>query len=192
MHKEYSDQGALGGKRHGGGYVTDGKSFDDEVYMPRHPSWYGRWLLPREVDLSRWPFMPSVLHQGTLGSCCAHAATNAYRFALEKEARLPKGFMPRWGRAAARRGRRSSAPRAPQGAVPGSKRNWASSCSCPTQRLQPHVHLVLRQAGQRLPRHEQLWLLHPLRLQDGAAARRVPGERVPVRARVPAVLPQPG
>lgn len=75
--------------------MRDGKSADDEIYMPRHPRWYGQFLLPNEVDLSRWPIMPSVLDQGTMGSCCAHAATNAFRFALVKEAQQSQAFMPR-------------------------------------------------------------------------------------------------
>jgi C1A family cysteine protease len=57
--------------------------------------WYGKWLLPRAVDLSTWAFMPPVLDQGQTGTCTAHAAANAYRFSLVKEARLPKAYMPR-------------------------------------------------------------------------------------------------
>ena len=57
--------------------------------------WYGQWLLPSKMDLSQARYMPSVLSQGRLGSCTAHAATNAYRFALVKEARMPTAFMPR-------------------------------------------------------------------------------------------------
>lgn len=38
--------------------------------------------------------MPAVLHQGRLGTCTVHAAVNAYRFALRKEARQATAFMP--------------------------------------------------------------------------------------------------
>lgn len=60
------------------------------------PGRYGRWLLPRRVDLSNAPYMPPVLDQGSLSTCTAHAAANAYRFAFVKEARQQQAFMPRW------------------------------------------------------------------------------------------------
>ena len=65
--------------------------------MPRHPQWYGKWLLPREVDLSRTAFMPAVLDQGDMGTCTANAAANAMVYALGKEARMKNPFQPRWG-----------------------------------------------------------------------------------------------
>ncbi|KAL4447756.1 hypothetical protein ABPG75_004975 [Micractinium tetrahymenae] len=77
-----------------GGFRPDDGNPDDILYVPRHPAWYGRWLLASRVDLSAAPFMPPVLDQGKLGTCTAHAAANAYRYALVKEARQEQAFMP--------------------------------------------------------------------------------------------------
>lgn len=87
---------------HGGGYRADAKAHDDDIYVPRHPRWYGTWLLPTEVDLRRWHTrsgrrccLPPVLDQGDFGTCVAHAAANCYAFALAKEARVEEAFVPR-------------------------------------------------------------------------------------------------
>jgi hypothetical protein len=63
--------------------------------MPRHPQWYGRWLLPKEVDLTYSGFMPEVVNQGAMGTCTANAAANAMFFALGKEARMKNPYTPR-------------------------------------------------------------------------------------------------
>jgi hypothetical protein len=76
------------------GLIPDEVGYDDDIYIPRHPQWYGWWLLPNMVDLSAWPIMPNVLDQGQMGTCTVQAAVNAFRFALEKEARMP-AYMPR-------------------------------------------------------------------------------------------------
>lgn len=73
---------------------------EDEVYVPRHLLWYGRWLLPNIVDLSNSRYMPEVLNQGRMSTCTVHAAVNAYRFALAKEVLSKKAqevmpYMPR-------------------------------------------------------------------------------------------------
>ncbi|KAL4854749.1 Histidinol-phosphate aminotransferase 2 [Chlorella vulgaris] len=75
------------------GLIPDEVGYDDDIYIPRHPQWYGWWLLPNMVDLSAWPIMPNVLDQGQMGTCTVQAAVNAFRFALEKEARMP-AYMP--------------------------------------------------------------------------------------------------
>lgn len=61
------------------------------------------------MDLASAPFMPPVLDQGKLGTCTAHAAANAYRFALVKEARQEQAFMPRWGGGHQEGGQKSAA-----------------------------------------------------------------------------------
>jgi hypothetical protein len=78
------------------GYLPDTIDPKDFIFTPYHPAWYGKWLLPRVVDLSRSPFMPPTLNQGSIGSCTANATANAIRYTVRRDTNGKGDFMPRW------------------------------------------------------------------------------------------------
>lgn len=178
-------------------------SLEDQVYVPRHPRWYGRWLLPSRVDLAnsaRWPFMPNVLNQGEMGTCTVHAAVNAYRFALAKEARQKQPYMPRCAEEGG--GDWNGAVRIdwvnmhvaigwPRHAPPVSLPN---TCAAGSTRMQPHVHLLhgLHAAVPEAARRVGCGHEPPRRRHLHPQIRRPPGGPLGVRGAEQGLPPRPG